>query len=94
VLGLRKMLIVNSLAVHWLAFTPKGPGSVPSQGTKIPQAMQCSKKKKKYLLLKLLFALIIISIYSYKTCFRFFFLPKIRQEISFPSDFYIGIIGL
>ena len=76
-LGLRKMLIVNSLAVHWLAFTPKGPGSVPSQGTKIPQAMHCSKKKKKKnLLLKLLFAIIIISIYSYKTYLFQVFLPS------------------
>ena len=31
----------NSLMVQWLglhAFTAKGPGSIPGQGTKIPQA--------------------------------------------------------
>ena len=34
----------NSLAVQWLgigALTAKGPGSVPGQGTKIPQATWC-----------------------------------------------------
>ena len=39
----------NSLAVQWLglcAFTAVGPGSIPSQGTKILQAMQHGQKKK------------------------------------------------
>ena len=40
----------NSLAVQWLglhAFTAQGPDSIPHQGIEIPQAAQCSKKKKK-----------------------------------------------
>ena len=39
----------NSLAVQWLglcAFTARGLGSIPGWGTKIPQAMQRSQKKK------------------------------------------------
>ena len=42
--------IGNSLAVQWLglhAFTAKGMGSIPGQGTKIPQATQYSKNKTK-----------------------------------------------
>ena len=38
----------NSLAVQWLgprAFTAEGLGSIPGQGTKIPQAVQHSKNK-------------------------------------------------
>ena len=38
----------NSLAAQWLGFhtfTAKGVGSVPGQGTKIPQAMWCGQKK-------------------------------------------------
>ena len=41
----------NSLAVQWLglhAFTAEGPGSISGQGTKIPQAVQQGKKKKKF----------------------------------------------
>ena len=40
----------NSLAVQWLGlctFTAEGLGSIPGQGTKILQAVQCGKKKKK-----------------------------------------------
>ena len=40
----------NSLAVQWLrlhAFTAESPASIPAWGTKIPQAVQCRKKKKK-----------------------------------------------
>ena len=40
----------NSLAVQWLglcAFTAKGLSPIPDQGTRIPQATQCSQKKKK-----------------------------------------------
>ena len=36
--------------VRWLGFhalTAEGPGSIPGQGTKIPQAAWCGKKKKK-----------------------------------------------
>ena len=36
--------------VQWLglgAFTAGAPGSIPGQETKIPQATQCGKKKKK-----------------------------------------------
>ena len=38
----------NFLAVQWLgmhAFTAEGTGSVPGQGTKILQAVQCGQKK-------------------------------------------------
>ena len=38
----------NSLVVQWLglcAFTAKGVGSIPGQGTKIPQAAWCGQKK-------------------------------------------------
>ena len=34
--------------MQWLrlgVFTAVGPGSIPFQGTKIPQAIQCEKKK-------------------------------------------------
>ena len=44
------LLSGTSLAVQWLglcALTAEGPGSIPGQGTKIPQASRCSKKKKK-----------------------------------------------
>ena len=37
----------NSLVVQWLglhAFTAEDLGSIPGQGTKIPQAMQCGQK--------------------------------------------------
>ena len=40
----------NSLAVQWLglrASTARGSGSIPGWETKIPQAAQCSQKKKK-----------------------------------------------
>ena len=40
----------NSLSVQWLrhcAFTAEGPGLIPGQGTKIPQAAPHSQKKKK-----------------------------------------------
>ena len=42
------------MAGQWLglcAFTAKGLGSVPGQGTKIPQAAQPKKKRKKILLI-------------------------------------------
>ena len=35
--------------VQWLglhALVAEGPGSIPGRATKIPQAMQCDKKKK------------------------------------------------
>ena len=44
-----KTTIRNSLAVQWLglgAFIAVAPGSIPGQGTKIPQAMGKTKKKK------------------------------------------------
>ena len=40
----------NSLVVQWLGFrasTTDGVGSIPNQGSKILQAMQCSQKKRK-----------------------------------------------
>ena len=40
----------TSLEVQWLglrAFPVKGEGSIPGQGSKIPQATWCSQKKKK-----------------------------------------------
>ena len=46
----KKNSIRNSLAVQWLkhkAFIEKGPGSNPSQGTKIPKAAWYGKKKKR-----------------------------------------------
>ena len=39
----------NSLVVQWLglhAFIAEGPGSIPGQGTKIPQAVSRGQKKK------------------------------------------------
>ena len=39
----------NSLVVQWLgfrAFTAEGLGSIPGQGTKIPQAVQRGQKIK------------------------------------------------
>ena len=41
------MNLGTSLVVQWLGlhiFTAKGPGSVPGQGTKIPQAMWHGQK--------------------------------------------------
>ena len=38
----------NSLAVQWLglqALTAKGQGSIPGQGTKIPQATGCDQNQ-------------------------------------------------
>ena len=46
----RTRTLGNSLEVQWLgllAFTAEGPGSIPGQGTKIPQAMWWAKKKMK-----------------------------------------------
>ena len=40
----------NSLVVQWLglhAFTAEDPGSIPGQGTKIPQAASHGQKKNK-----------------------------------------------
>ena len=40
----------NSVVVQWLslgAFTARGLSLIPGQGDKIPQAAQCSQKKKK-----------------------------------------------
>ena len=40
----------NSFAVHWLGlctFTDEGEGSIPGQGTKIPQDTRHGQKKKK-----------------------------------------------
>ena len=42
-LPLSETTMGDSLVVHWLgfhAFTAKGPGSIPGQGTKILQASQ------------------------------------------------------
>ena len=41
-------MLENSLVVQWLglcAFTAEGPGSIPGQGTKIPQATANNNKK-------------------------------------------------
>ena len=43
----------NSLAVQWLGlgtFTAVGLGSIPSQGTQVPQAAQYGKKNKNVVL--------------------------------------------
>ena len=48
---LKNVKTENSLMVQWLgchALTAEGPGSIPSQGTKIPQAMWQKKKKLIY----------------------------------------------
>ena len=40
----------NSLAIQWLglhALPAEGPGSIPGQGTKIPQAVWWGQEKKK-----------------------------------------------
>ena len=45
-----KCILWNSLAAQCLgltAFTAKGPGSTPGQGTKIPQAVWSNQKIKK-----------------------------------------------
>ena len=42
----------NSLVIEWLrlyAFIAKGPGPIPVQGDKIPQALRCGQKKKRLL---------------------------------------------
>lgn len=44
-----KIHVGNSPEIQWLGLpvlTSKVPDSVPGQDTKIPQAMQCGKKKK------------------------------------------------
>ena len=48
---LEKQQIGHFLAVQWLGlctFTAKGPGLIPGWGNKIPQATQCSQKRKKW----------------------------------------------
>ena len=43
-----KVSVLTSLAVQWLelhAFTRRGPGSIPGQGTKIPQTAWCPAPK-------------------------------------------------
>ena len=45
-----EIFVGNSLVVQWLEFhvsTAEGPGSIPGQGTKIPQAAWRSQKRKK-----------------------------------------------
>ena len=57
----------DSLVVQWLGlgtFTAKGQGSIPDQGTKIPQATQCGKKKKKKKKNIYIYIYIYIHIYS------------------------------
>ena len=44
---IRKERLGNSLVVQWLGlrtFTAKVVGSIPGQGTKIPQAARCNQK--------------------------------------------------
>ena len=46
----KNTILGNSLAVQWLgfrAFTAEGPGSIPGQGTKIPQATWRPQNKNK-----------------------------------------------
>ena len=40
-------LVVQGLGLH--AFTTEGLNSIPGQGTKIPQAVQCGQDKIKFL---------------------------------------------
>ena len=47
--GFQQFMMGNSLVVQWLGFrasTAGGMGSVPGQGTKIPQTTQHGQKKK------------------------------------------------
>ena len=47
---IKKAIPGNSLVVQWLGLhtlTAEGLGSIPGQGTKIPQAAQQKKKKEK-----------------------------------------------
>ena len=53
-----KVSVLTSLAVQGLglhAFTRRGTGSVPGQGTKIPQTAWCPPPKKNYLCVVILF---------------------------------------
>ena len=46
----QRVVLGNSLTVQWLGlctFSAEGPGSIPSQGTKILQAVWCGQKTKK-----------------------------------------------
>ena len=46
---IKEMFTGNSLEVQWLglsAFIAEDLGSIPGQGTKIPQALQYGQKKK------------------------------------------------
>ena len=40
-----KLWFGSSLAVQWLELCAEGPGSIPSQGTKIPQAVRLHQEK-------------------------------------------------
>ena len=56
--GYKELYTGNSLRVWWLGlrvFTPKGTGSIPGWGTKIPKAPQCGQK---IILIKELYTLI------------------------------------
>ena len=47
-LFIQEVISGTSMDVQWLglwAFTVKGPGSIPGQGSKIPQAVQCGQKQ-------------------------------------------------
>ena len=49
------LLLGIPLAVQWLGlctFITEGKGSIPSQGTKVPQAARCSQEKHWALVLK------------------------------------------
>ena len=55
----------------WLglfAFTIEGSGLIPGQGTKIPQAVQCSQKKKEVKEKKLLFTEVFKCFLVIKVC--------------------------
>ena len=43
----KELEFLGGLAVRILSFHCRGPGSIPSQGTEIPQATRCGQKKKK-----------------------------------------------
>ena len=65
------------VAVQWLgltALTAEGPGSIPNQGTKIPQAVQCGYTKKK--------ELISVQLYKLYTFYRVFLGNSDRKESS------------
>ena len=69
---IKMFLSGNSLVVQWLgllAFTAEGTGSIPGQGTKIPQDAWHGQKKKKFLSVEVEVDLICVHHSSWKSPF-------------------------